>query len=86
MPQVTVPTSTPPHPASLKNKTSSRATRRGGATLSLFAPGIRYGFMTRTKKLFEVGVSFPIGLNHATPRGGIIVQIQFEHLFGFQGE
>jgi hypothetical protein len=54
------------------------------ATLSLFAPGIRYGFLTRKMRLFEVGVSFPIGLNSATPRGGVIVQIQFENVFGFK--
>jgi len=52
-------------------------------TLSLFAPGIRYGFLTRKMRLFEVGVSFPIGLNSATPRG-VIVQIQFENIFGFK--
>jgi len=52
------------------------------ATQSLFAPGIRYGVLTRTKKLFEIGVSFPIGLNQETPRGGIILQIQFERFLG----
>jgi hypothetical protein len=51
-------------------------------TVSLFAPGIRYGFLTRTWKLFEIGVAFPVGLNHNTPRGGVIVQLQFERSFG----
>jgi hypothetical protein len=37
-------------------------------------------------KLFEFGVSFPIGLNRATPRGGIIVQLQIENLFGYKGD
>ncbi len=49
---------------------------------ALFAPGVRYGVLTRTKKLFEIGVSFPIGLNQDTPRGGIILQIQFERFLG----
>lgn len=50
----------------------------------VFAPGIRYGFLTRTKKLFEIGVSFPLGLNQNTPRGGLILQIQFESIFGYR--
>jgi hypothetical protein len=58
--------------------------QKSATTLSLFAPGIRYGFLTRKMRLFEIGVSFPIGLNQATPRGGVIVQIQFEHIFGFR--
>jgi hypothetical protein len=59
---------------------------KNAATLSLFAPGIRYGLLTRGSKLFEFGVSFPMGLNAATPRGGIIVQVQIENLFGYKGE
>jgi len=58
--------------------------RKAAETVSLFAPGIRYGFLTRTKKLFEIGVSFPIGLNRQTPRGGVIVQLQFENVFGYR--
>ncbi len=57
--------------------------QKSAATLSLFAPGIRYGFLTRKMRLFEIGVSFPIGLNSATPRYGIILQLQFEHVFRF---
>jgi len=57
---------------------------KAAGTVSLFAPGIRYGFLTRTKKLLEIGVSFPIGLNHNTPRGGVIVQLQFENVFGYR--
>ncbi|HUU12852.1 MAG TPA: hypothetical protein VM182_03970 [Terriglobia bacterium] len=49
---------------------------------SLFAPGIRYGILTRTKKLFEIGVSLPRGLSQDIPRGGIILQIQFERFLG----
>ena len=60
--------------------------RKTATTLSVFAPGIRYGILTKTAKLIEFGVSFPIGLNQATPRGGIIVQLQFENLFGYKGE
>lgn len=51
----------------------------------VFAPGIRYGFRTRyrnrtEKNLFEIGVSFPIGLRRNTPRGGVIFQIQLEQI------
>jgi hypothetical protein len=56
--------------------------RKAADTVSLFAPGIRYGFLTGTKRLIEVGVSFPIGLNENTPRGGVILQVQFENVFG----
>ncbi len=51
-------------------------------TQTLFAPGIRYGVLTRTKKLLEIGVSFPLGLSQNTPRAGIILQIQFERFLG----
>jgi len=60
--------------------------RKVAQAVSLIAPGIRYGFLTRTKKLFEIGVSFPVGLNHNTPRGGVIVQLQFERFFGDSAE
>ena len=56
------------------------------ATTSLFAPGIRYGFLSARSKLLEIGVSFPIGLNQSSPRGGIIVQFQIENLFGYKGD
>lgn len=44
----------------------------------LFAPGIRYGFMTPRKNLFELGVSFPLGLNRHAADWGIILQLQIE--------
>jgi hypothetical protein len=62
------------------------AVQKASSTVSVFAPGIRYGFLTGGSKLFEIGVSFPLGLNQATPRGGIIVQLQIENLFGYKGE
>lgn len=55
-------------------------------TVSVFAPGIRYGLLTKKAKLLEFGVAFPVGLNDATPRFGVIVQIQLENLFGYQGD
>ncbi len=51
---------------------------------TVFAPGARYGFLTRSRRLFEIGVSFPVGLNSATPRRGIILQIQFEQFFRYR--
>jgi hypothetical protein len=36
-----------------------------------------------TRKLLEIGVSFPLGLDRGTPRYGIILQMQFEHVFRF---
>lgn len=50
------------------------------------APGVRYGLMTHYRNgveehLVEVGVSFPFGLNDQTPRRGVILQLQFEHIF-----
>lgn len=59
-------------------------TQKAATTVFLFAPGIRYGLLTAKSKLIEIGVSFPIGLNQATPRGGIVVQLQIENLFGYQ--
>ena len=66
-------------------ETNAAGTRRVSELVTVLAPGIRYGFLTRTKKLLEIGVSFPIGLNHTTPRGGVIMQLQFENVFGFRG-
>jgi hypothetical protein len=59
--------------------------QKAATTVSLFAPGVRYGFLTARSKLIEIGVSFPIGLSQATPRGGIIVQFQFENLILYKG-
>lgn len=58
--------------------------QKAATTVSVFAPGIRYGLLTAKSKLIEIGVSFPIGLNQATPRGGIIVQLQIENFFGYE--
>ena len=52
-------------------------------TAAVFAPGIRYGFLSSGKKLFEVGVAVPIGLNDAAPSIGIIIQVQFEQFVNF---
>lgn len=48
------------------------------------APGMRYGFVSRGGSLTEIGVSFPVGLNRATPDWGLLLQFQFElpSLFG----
>lgn len=61
-------------------------TNKVSDVVMVFAPGIRYGFLTRSKKLFEVGISIPLGLNSNTPRGGVIVQFQFENVFRRGGE
>ena len=60
--------------------------RKASDVVSVFAPGIRYGVLTRRQRLFEIGVSIPIGLNRNTPRAGIIFQIQFENAFGYGPE
>lgn len=61
------------------------AVQKAATTVSVFAPGVRYGFLTAKSKLIEIGVSFPIGLNQSTPRGGIIVQFQIENLILYRG-
>ncbi len=50
---------------------------------AIFSPGIRYGFLSASKKLIEIGVAFPIGMNDNAPRASIIFQIQFEHFLNF---
>lgn len=52
-------------------------------TAAVFAPGIRYGFLSSGKKLFEVGVAVPIGLNGEAPRAAVIFQVQFEQFVNF---
>ncbi|MCZ6514230.1 MAG: transporter [Acidobacteria bacterium] len=52
-------------------------------TAAVFAPGIRYGFLSSGKKLFEVGVAVPIGLNDEAPRAAVIFQVQFEQFVNF---
>lgn len=51
-----------------------------GATY-LIAPGFRYGYLSKTKTLTEVGISTPIGLTDNTPDWGIIFQVQLEQVF-----
>jgi hypothetical protein len=48
----------------------------------VFAPGVRYGFITAKKTLVEIGISVPIGLGPNGPKKGIIIQFQFERVFG----
>ncbi len=48
------------------------------ATSLQFAPGVRYGFLSRGGALAEIGVSFPVGLTAAAPDWGVILQVQFE--------
>lgn len=55
---------------------------RRGELSWVFAPGVRYGFLTARKTLVEIGVSAPIGLGPNGPKRGIVIQFQFERLFG----
>jgi hypothetical protein len=48
----------------------------------VFAPGVRYGFITAKKTLVEIGVSVPIGMGPNGPKKGIIIQFQYERVFG----
>jgi hypothetical protein len=50
---------------------------------TLISPGIRYGLLKHNDDLYEIGVAFPVGLDRGTPRYGIILQMQFEHVFRF---
>lgn len=61
----------------------STTVRRVTDVHTLISPGIRYGLLKRNDDLYEVGVSFPVGLDRGTPRYGIILQLQFEHVFRF---
>jgi len=54
------------------------AGERTRATSLQFAPGVRYGFLSRGGALAEIGVSFPVGLTAAAPDWGVILQVQFE--------
>ena len=51
---------------------------RVSATPWIFAPGLRYGFVSRSGSLTEIGVSIPAGLNGDAPDWGWIIQFQFE--------
>jgi len=57
------------------------AVRRVTDVHTLIAPGIRYGLLKSNDDLYEIGVSFPLGLDRGTPRFGVILQLQFEHVF-----
>ncbi|MBI4466017.1 MAG: hypothetical protein HY656_01145 [Acidobacteria bacterium] len=60
------------------------AGRRVRSTPVQFAPGLRYGFLSSSGSLTEIGVSFPVGLTGSAPDWGVIWQMQFElpPLFG----
>ena len=62
------------------------AVRRVTDIHTLISPGIRYGLLKRNYDLYEIGVAFPVGLDRGTPRYGIILQLQFEHVFHFGGD
>jgi Putative MetA-pathway of phenol degradation len=55
---------------------------REGKLSWVAAPGVRYGFMTPKKTLIEIGVSVPFGLGPNGPKHGVVVQFQFENVFG----
>jgi len=57
---------------------------REGELAWVFSPGVRYGFLTAKKTLVEIGITFPIGLGPNGPKKGIVIQFQFERLFGAQ--
>ena len=48
------------------------------ATELQFSPGLRYGYLSRSGKLAEIGLAFPVGLTGAAPDWGVILQFQFE--------
>ncbi len=43
-----------------------------------FSPGLRYGYLSRSGSLTEVGLAFPVGVTGAAPDWGVILQFQFE--------
>jgi hypothetical protein len=51
---------------------------RARFTEVLFAPGLRYGFLSSAGALAEIGISFPVGLTGSSPDWGFILQLQFE--------
>jgi hypothetical protein len=55
---------------------------RQSALSWVVAPGVRYGFLTSRKTLVEIGVSVPIGLGPNGPKRGVVIQFQFERVFG----
>ena len=52
----------------------------------VFSPGIRYGFLTARKTLIEIGVATPFGLGPNGPKRALVLQFQFEWLFGNREE
>src|SRR5439155_11150594 len=42
----------------------------------VFAPGIRYGFKTPANRLFEIGISVPIGIDRDAADWAVLVQLQ----------
>ena len=58
------------------------AGNRQGLLSWVAAPGVRYGFMTPRKTLIEIGVAVPFGLGPNGPKHGVVVQFQFENVFG----
>lgn len=57
---------------------------RAGELTWVLAPALRYGYITSRKTLVEIGVSVPFGLGPNGPKRGVIIQFQFEKLFGEQ--
>lgn len=49
----------------------------------MISPGACYGLLRRIDDLYEIRVSFPVGLDRGTPRYGIILPLKFEHVFRF---
>lgn len=56
---------------------SFRGSRDTSAPVIL-VPGIRYGYITSHKTLYEIGVAGVIGLTSASPDWGVILQTQWE--------
>ncbi|MFO1462439.1 MAG: hypothetical protein U1F66_01550 [bacterium] len=54
---------------------------RSTSTSVLLVPGLRYGYITARKRLFEIGLAGVLGLTEASPDWGLILQTQWE--FGF---
>ena len=56
---------------------------KSSSVAAIFSPGIRYGFISASKKFIEIGIAVPIGLNENAPRASIIFQVQFEQFLNF---
>ena len=53
-------------------------TRSDGTNVNALGLGFRYGYQTEHHTLFEIGASIPLGLTHAAPNYGWIIQFQYE--------